>query len=454
MAKKKGGLGKGLDVLIRNKSASNKIQKEMDADKGHVNDSSDKSLETKDAFKENSSESLNIPFEHTRENSETELFQSNQGDANTDNSHSTNMQDQNGSFDKVQDENDYFNAAQDTNDSSNKVQEEINSFSNVQDVDSPLVNGLHTNDSLISGEDVIDSSLTNSQVEIVEQLNVNNQDDKSNNAFYKEDINADGEKVLIMKISAVEPNRDQPRKSFREEGIDELASSIAQYGIIQPLLVQKRDDYYEIIAGERRWRAAMKAGLKEVPVIVKDYSNREAVEISLIENIQREDLNPIEEALAYERLITEFEMTQEEVAGRVSKSRSAVTNSLRLLRLEGDIRQMVILGELSEGHARTLLGLPNEEMQKLLAERIIKEKLSVRDTERLVKKLTESKPKKTKEKDYQKEAILNNLSEQLKNTFGTKVSIIEKSRSRGKIEIEYYSDDELNRIFEMLQSVR
>ena len=266
--------------------------------------------------------------------------------------------------------------------------------------------------------------------------------------------NDKGDSVLIMKISSVEPNRDQPRKHFSEEGIEELASSIKQYGIIQPLLVQKREDYYEIIAGERRWRAAMKAGLKEVPVIVKDYSNREAVEISLIENIQREDLNPIEEALAYDRLIQEFELTQEQVAGRVSKSRSAVTNSLRLLKLADDVRQMVIAGDISEGHARTLLGLPNEEMQRLLAERIVKEKLSVRETEKLVKKLTSNTPKKTKARDYQKEAILGNLSEQLKVILGTKVSITEKGKSKGKIEIEYYSDDELNRIFEMLQSLK
>lgn len=263
-----------------------------------------------------------------------------------------------------------------------------------------------------------------------------------------------GDSVLIMKISAVEPNREQPRKNFREEGIEELASSIAQYGIIQPLLVQKRDDYYEIIAGERRWRAAMKAGLKEVPVIVKEYTSREAVEISLIENIQREDLNPIEEALAYDRLIQEFDMTQEQVAGRVSKSRSAVTNSLRLLKLEGEVRQMVISGELSEGHARTLLGMPNDETQRLLAERIVKDKLSVRDTEKLVKKLTSTVPKKVRTRDFQKEAILNNLSEQLKIILGTKVSITEKGKSKGKIEIEFYSDEELNRIFEMLQSLR
>ena len=262
------------------------------------------------------------------------------------------------------------------------------------------------------------------------------------------------EKVLLININLVEPNREQPRKKFREEGIEELASSISQYGIIQPLLVQKRDDYYEIIAGERRWRAARKAGLKEVPVILKDYSDKEAVEISLIENIQREDLNPIEEALAYERLINEFEMTQEQVAGRVSKSRSAVTNSLRLLKLEADIRGMLISGELSEGHARAILGLPDPDAQKALAERVVKEKLSVRETERIVKKLMSQIVRKTKKRDYEKEAILSNLSEQLKTILGTKVSIHEGARHKGKIEIEYYSDDELNRIFEMLQTLK
>ena len=272
----------------------------------------------------------------------------------------------------------------------------------------------------------------------------------------KSDKNTDNvsEKVLSVKISLVEPNREQPRKKFNEEGIDELAASIAQYGVIQPLLVQWKDNYYEIIAGERRWRAAMKAGLKEIPVIVKEYSNKEAVEISLIENIQREDLNPIEEALAYERLVEEFEMTQEQVAERVSKSRSAVTNSMRLLKLEGDVREMVISGDITEGHARTLLSLPTAEAQKLIADRIVKEKLSVRDTEKLVKKLVSDVKRSVKKRDYEKEAILGNLSEQLKDIFGTKVSISENSRHRGKIEIEYYSDDELNRIFELLQSLR
>jgi len=282
----------------------------------------------------------------------------------------------------------------------------------------------------------------------------NVQIDKKIETETEKNTDNESEKVLSVKISLVEPNREQPRKKFNEEGINELAASIAQYGVIQPLLVQWKDNYYEIIAGERRWRAAMKAGLKEIPVIVKEYSNKEAVEISLIENIQREDLNPIEEALAYERLVEEFEMTQEQVAERVSKSRSAVTNSMRLLKLEGDVREMVISGDISEGHARTLLSLPTAEAQKLIADRVVKEKLSVRDTERLVKKLVSDVKRPVKKRDYEKEAILGNLSEQLKDIFGTKVSISENSRHRGKIEIEYYSDDELNRIFELLQSLR
>ena len=276
--------------------------------------------------------------------------------------------------------------------------------------------------------------------------------DNKTEAETEKNTDNESEKVLSVRISLVEPNRDQPRKKFNEEGIDELAASISQYGVIQPLLVQWKDNYYEIIAGERRWRAAMKAGLKEIPVIVKEYSNKEAVE--MIENIQREDLNPIEEALAYERLVEEFEMTQEQVAERVSKSRSAVTNSMRLLKLEGEVREMVVSGDISEGHARTLLSLPTAEAQKLIADRIVKEKLSVRDTEKLVKKLVSDVKRPVKKRDYEKEAILGNLSEQLKDIFGTKVSISENSRHRGKIEIEYYSDDELNRIFELLQSVK
>lgn len=264
----------------------------------------------------------------------------------------------------------------------------------------------------------------------------------------------DGSEVVNMKISMVEPNRDQPRKYFDDAAIDELADSIRQFGIIQPLLVQKTDDYYQIIAGERRWRAASRAGLKEVPVIIRNFSNQEAVEVALIENIQREDLNPIEEAKAYHRLVTEYHLSQEEVAGRVSKSRSAVTNSMRLLRLDEEIQTMVETGVLSEGHARTLLSVPAADVQKRLASQVVKEGLSVRQTEKLVRDLMMPGRKREKKEDSSREAMLNSLSEQLQNALGTKVSIRQTNRKKGKIEIEYYSDEELDRIYELLRSLR
>jgi ParB family chromosome partitioning protein len=277
--------------------------------------------------------------------------------------------------------------------------------------------------------------------------------EKSENSAPQEKVD-DKDKVRMVKISLVEPNREQPRKNFRDEGIDELASSISQYGVIQPLLVQKKDDYYEIIAGERRWRAAKKAGIKEIPVIVREYNNKEAVEISLIENIQREDLNPIEEAMAYERLMKEFSMTQEQVAERVSRSRSAIANALRLLRLPPALKEMVISGAISEGHARALLALPSEDAQLSLAEKVVKDNLSVRETEKVVQNLIKALPKKTKTRDLSKEALLGSLSGQLENVFGTKVAIREGGRHKGRIEIEYYSDEELDRIIELLQSVK
>lgn len=259
--------------------------------------------------------------------------------------------------------------------------------------------------------------------------------------------------VISMRISLVEPNRDQPRKYFDDAAISELADSVRQFGVIQPLLVQKKDGYYEIIAGERRWRAAKKAGLKEVPVIVKNFSGQEAVEVSLIENIQREDLNPIEEAKAYERLVHDFGMSQEEVAGRVSKSRSAVTNSMRLLKLGEDIQRMVENGSISEGHARAILGVSDQELQKKIADQIVAQKLSVRQTEKLVRELTSSSAKKEKAVNEAREAIIHDISEKLKTALGTKVSIRDNGK-RGKIEIEYYSDDELERIFDLIRSAQ
>lgn len=259
-----------------------------------------------------------------------------------------------------------------------------------------------------------------------------------------------------VKISKVEPNREQPRKNFDEDALLELAESIKQFGVLQPLLVQDRKDYYEIIAGERRWRAAKIAGLKEVPVIIKKLTEQEMVEISLIENIQRENLNPIEEALAYKRLLNEFNLKQDEVAERVSKSRTAVTNSMRLLKLNEKVQQMVIDDMLTTGHARALLGIEDQEKQYVIAQQIFDEKLSVRETEKLVKKIQKEKnlPEKKKEElDEQVALAYHDVEEKMKLILGTKVNIRAKDNKKGKIEIEYYSMDEFNRIFEMMQKI-
>lgn len=256
-----------------------------------------------------------------------------------------------------------------------------------------------------------------------------------------------------VKIGEIEPNREQPRKNFDEDGLIELADSIRQFGILQPILVKKKPDYYEIIAGERRWRAAKLAGLREVPVIIREYSDQEVVEISLIENIQRESLNPIEEAIAFKRLMEEFQLHQDEIAERVSKSRTAVTNSMRLLKLDGRVQQMVIDEMLTTGHARALLSIEDGEEQYALAMKIFDEKLSVRETEKLVKEVLNPKVKKKKEKDSAQEAIYQSLEEKIKGIVGTKVSIRRGSRQKGKIEIEYYSQEELERLVELFESI-
>ena len=259
--------------------------------------------------------------------------------------------------------------------------------------------------------------------------------------------------VQVMKINEVEPNRDQPRKNFDEDALLELSDSIKQFGVLQPLLVRKRKDYYEIIAGERRWRAAKLAGVKEVPVIEKEYTDQEILEIGLIENIQRENLNPIEEAIAYKRLLEEFNLKQDEVAERVSKSRTAVTNSMRLLKLSDKVQQMIIDDMISTGHARALLAIDDPELQYTLANKIFDEKLSVRETEKLVKEI--KNPKKPKEKKpVANSFIYQDLEEKIKSVFGTKVSIASKGKGKGKIEIEYYSDDELEHLFDMMMSIK
>ena len=260
---------------------------------------------------------------------------------------------------------------------------------------------------------------------------------------------------IRIKITEIEPNREQPRKKFDEDALLELAESIKQFGVIQPLIVQKKGDYYEIIAGERRWRAAKIAGLKEVPVIIKNYTNQERVEISLIENIQREDLNPIEEAHAYKRLLNEFNLKQDEVAERVSKSRTAVTNSMRLLKLDYRVQQMVIDDMISTGHARALLSIEDKELQYTVANRIFDEKLSVRETEKLMKTIQlEKTEKKIDEKNTVNSLIYKDIEEKIKAILGTKVIVDHKSNNKGKIQIEYYSNEELERIVEMLESIR
>ena len=259
---------------------------------------------------------------------------------------------------------------------------------------------------------------------------------------------------VMLKITEIEPNRDQPRKNFDEDALLELAESIKQFGVIQPLIVQKREDYYEIIAGERRWRAAKLAGIKEVPVIIKSYSDQEVVEISLIENIQRENLNPIEEAQAFKRLLEEFHLKQDEVAERVSKSRTAVTNSMRLLKLDKRVQQMVIDDMISSGHARALLSVEDAQMQFALANRIFDEKLSVREVERLVKSLQrEAKPEEKKEK-RDDSFIYKDIEEKIKSILGTKVYVNHKNNHRGKIEIEYYSNEELERLIDLFETIQ
>jgi len=257
---------------------------------------------------------------------------------------------------------------------------------------------------------------------------------------------------VMMKINDVEPNREQPRKSFEEDTLLELSDSIKQFGVLQPLIVQKRKDYYEIIAGERRWRAAKLAGVKEVPVIIKEYTDQEILEISLIENIQRENLNPIEEAMAFKKLLHEFNLKQDEVAERVSKSRTAVTNSMRLLKLDERVQQMIIDDMISTGHARALLAIDDGEQQYNLATKIFDEKLSVRETEKLVKDIKNPKKEKVKQ-EIKNSFIYEDLEERMKRVMGTKVHVNHKSNGKGKIEIEYYSDNELERIFDLLMTI-
>ena len=274
----------------------------------------------------------------------------------------------------------------------------------------------------------------------------------------KNETTKEVEKVEIKKIeeyvdiNKVEPNKDQPRKSFNEDSLIELSESIKQHGIVQPLVVAKKDDYFEIIAGERRWRAAKLAGVKEVPVIIKNYTEQEIVEISLIENIQREDLNPIEEAQAYQRLIKDYRLKQDEVAEKVSKSRAAITNSLRLLKLDERVQEMVMEGKLSNGHARAIIGIEDGDQQYQVAQKIFDEQMSVRETEKLMKNL--NRPEKPEKQKPQNDFVYRDIEEKMNKIMGTKVVIKNREHDKGKIEIEYYSQAELERIYDLLKQIK
>lgn len=295
--------------------------------------------------------------------------------------------------------------------------------------------------------------------DVTGQLSLHVEQNLDGNTDLTDDINKNSQsydemqsrEYVLVNINDVEPNRDQPRKDFDEDALIELSESVRQFGVLQPLLVQKRENYYEIIAGERRWRAARMAGLKEIPVIIKDFSSQEILEISLIENIQRENLNPIEEAIAFKRLLDEFHLKQDEVAERVSKSRTAVTNSMRLLRLDEKVQKMIIDDMITTGHARALLAVEDKKLQQTLALRIFDEKLSVRDIEKIVKDLKKEKKQPAK-KEIKNQFIYTDIEEKLKSVIGTKVTVNCRSDQKGRIEIEYYSQEELTRIYDMLLS--
>ena len=258
--------------------------------------------------------------------------------------------------------------------------------------------------------------------------------------------------VKTLKITQVEPNKSQPRQSFDKEKIEALAESIKEHGVIQPIIVVKNGERYKIVAGERRWRAAKKAGLKEIPAVVREYSEQEIAQIALIENLQRENLNPIEEALGFRTLMDKFDMTQEQVSSTVGRSRSAVANSIRLLSLDESIRSKLISGEISSGHARALLSVDDADVRRAVLEAIIEKDLNVRQTEALAKQLSSSKQKKPKPApDEQTAAVFSDLENKLSEYLGTKVKLIHKNK-KGKIEIEYFGNEDLERILNLINN--
>lgn len=277
------------------------------------------------------------------------------------------------------------------------------------------------------------------------------------NSELQDENNENVSRETFIDIDSIEPNKEQPREQFKEESIKELSESIKQYGIIQPLIVQKKDQVYNIIAGERRWRAAKLAGLKEVPVVIKEYSEEEILAIALIENIQRENLNAIEEAMAFKNLINEHNLTQDELALKVSKSRTSITNSLRLLKLDKRVQQLLIDGKISNGHARTLISIEDNEIQHKIAEKIYEKQLSVREVESLVKELKNKEEKiKEKEKNDTKKDdsfIYSEIEDKIESIVGSKVRIKKKANNKGKIEIEYYSIEDLERLIDLFRLI-
>ena len=294
------------------------------------------------------------------------------------------------------------------------------------------------------------------------QIKKNKSTDKSKTIETKEVVKEVIKEVpteITLKIKDIELNKEQPRKQFNEDALQDLADSIAQHGIIEPLVVTKKDNYYLLVSGERRWRAAMKAGLTEVPVVIKDYTDQQVLEIGLIENIQRENLNPIEEAQAYRKLINEFHLKQDDVAERVSKSRTAITNIMRLLKLSEPVQEMVIDEKLTNGHARALLPIENADLQYDTACKVFDERLSVRETEKLVKKIINdlNNPKKNDEAAITTEDLsflYSDIEEKLKYKLGSKTTIKAKNKNKGKIEIEYFTEDELERIVDLIYSIQ
>ena len=397
MARRHGGLGRGLDALIPMREEVEKAMSSADAESVEILFNDDEESEKESSEKESEKEPARDNFVKDRQIVSRETFEDNRVPDNKD-------------------------LEERVPEKGSRAEAEIN-----------------------ARDQIISDSIANNEIK-----------NEIKNDQVKND--ADRSDPVTVRISEVEPNRDQPRKYFDDEKLEELSESIKTYGILQPILVQKKDGYYEIIAGERRWRAALKAGLKEIPVIIREYTDKEILELSLIENIQREDLNPIEEAEAYKRLIDEFGMSQEEMAKRVSKSRSAVANSLRLLKLEGDVRKMLVDGQLSMGHARALLPLEIAEEQIEVARKVADRQMSVRETEKLVRDILKTgagsgtKAVKTEQpqEDPSIAVIYKQIEERLQQTLHTKVQIQRKRNGHGKLMIDFYGSDDLDKIIDRL----